>query len=215
MKLIKVNFCPHSFSSRAITKVIADYTSSINGFRVLNHGDFYTRNIFFKYNGNDLVDALFVDFQNAVIGTPLIDLFYFFTTSVAVKVLATSRDELIFAYYEALSTLLESLEYKGYYPTLNELQVEMLKKSSMELYMGLTLAPYARIPEPRVITAVQPTLYKPEYLQQLKNHGKVVLAANKEFIHGQLKRFDALGTLDYTGDEGRIRGIKNLFAAKT
>lgn len=156
-----------------------------------------------------------MDFQNAVIGTPLIDLFYFFATSVAVKVLATSRDELIFAYHEALSTLLESLEYKGYFPSLNDLQVEMLRRSSMELYMGLTLAPYARSPEPRVITAVQPSLYKPEYLQQLKNHGKIVLASNKEFILGQLKRFDALGTLDYTGDEGRIRGIKTLFAAKT
>lgn len=182
---------------------------------MLNHGDFYTRNIFFKYKGNDLVDALFVDFQNAVIGTPLIDLFYFFTTSVAVKVLATARDELIFAYHEALSTLLESLGYKGFIPTLNELQVEILRRSSMEMYMGITLAPYARIPEPRVITAVQPTLYKPEYLQQLKNHGKTVLSQNKEFLSGQLKRFDSLGTLDYSGDEGRIRGIKTLFTAKT
>lgn len=203
------------FFPKAISKVIEDYTSSINGFKVLNHGDFFTRNIFFKYKGNDLVDALFVDFQNAVIGTPLIDLFYFLTTSVAVKVLATSRDELVFAYHEALSTLLESLAYKGYCPTLNELQVEILRRSSMELYMGLTLAPYSRIPEPRVITAVQPTLYKAEYLQQLKNHGKVVLSHNKEFIQGQLKRFDAIGTLDYSGDEGRIRGIKTLFTAKT
>lgn len=162
------------------------------------------------------MDALFVDFQNAVIGTPLIDLFYFFTTSVSTKVLATSRDELVFAYHEALSTLLETMDYKGYIPTLNELQVEILRRSSMELYMGLTLAPYARISEPRVITAVQPTLYKPEYLQQLKNHGKIILAGNKEFIQGQLKRFDALGTLDYTGDENRIRGaIKTLFTAKT
>lgn len=162
-----------------------------------------------------MVDALFVDFQNAVIGTPLIDLFYFFTTSVAVNVLATTRDELIFAYHEALSTLLESLGYKGFIPSLNDLQVEILKRSSMELYMDLTLAPYARISEPRVVTAVQPTLYKPEYLQQLKNHGKTILSLNKDFLLGQLKRFDSLGTLDYSGDEGRIRGIRTLFAAKT
>lgn len=197
------------FSSRAIPKVIEDYTSAIKGFRVLNHGDFFTKNIFFKYKGNDLTDVLFVDFQNAVIGTPLIDLFYFLTTSVAVSVLASSRDELIYAYHESLTTMLESFGFKGQIPTLNELQVEMLKRSSMELYFALTLAPYLRTPEPRIITAVQPSLYKPEYLQQLKKHGNTVLTLNKDFIQGQLKRFDILGTLDYTGDEGRIRGIMN------
>lgn len=194
--------------------MIEDYTSAIKGFRVLNHGDFYTRNIFFKYKGNELVDALFVDFQNAVIGSPLIDLFYFLTTSVAVNVLATSRDELIYAYHDALSTLLENLGYQGYAPTLNELQVEILKRGSLEMYFGLTLAPFMRTPEPKVVTAVQPSLYKAEYLQQLKTNGKEVLLMNKDFIVGQLKRFDIMGTLDYTGDEGRIRGIKSRFSGR-
>jgi hypothetical protein len=184
----------------------------MGGFRVLNHGDFFTKNIFFKYRGNDLVDALFVDFQNSVIGTPLIDLFFFLTTSVAIGVLASSRDELVYAYHVSLFKTLESFGYKGPVPTLNDLQVEMLKRSSMELYFALTLAPYLRTPDPRVVTAVQPSLYKPEYLQQLKNFGKSVLSQNKSFIQGQLKRFDILGTLDYTGDESRIRGIMNRFA---
>jgi Ecdysteroid kinase-like family len=195
-------------------KVIEDYTSSIKGFKVLNHGDFYTRNIFYKYKGNDLVDALFVDFQNAVIGTPLIDLFYFFATSVAVNVLATSRDELVYAYHDALSALLENLGYQGYIPSLNEFQVEILKRSSMEMYFGLTLAPYLRCPAPKIVTAVQPSLYKAEYLQQLKTNGKEVLLMNKDFIVGQLKRFDTIGTLDYTGDESRIRGIRGRFSGK-
>lgn len=180
----------------------------------MNHGDFYTRNIFYKYKGNELVDALFVDFQNAVIGTPLIDLFYFLTTSVAVGVLATSRDELIYAYHDALSALLENLGYQGYIPSLNEFQVEILRRSSMEMYFGLTLAPYLRTPEPKIVTAVQPSLYKAEYLQQLKTNGKEVLMMHKDFIVGQLKRFDTIGTLDYTADEGRIRGIRGRFAGK-
>jgi len=202
------------FSTRSIPKVIEDYTSAIKGFKVLNHGDFYTRNIFFKYKGNELVDALFVDFQNAVIGTPLIDLFYFLTSSVAVNVLAESRDELIYAYHDALSSLLETLGYQGYTPTLNELQIEILKRSSLEMYFGLTLAPYLRTPEPKVVTAVQPSLYKPEYLQQLKKNGKEVLLMNRDFINGQLARFYTLGTLDYTGTTGRINGIKNRFSGR-
>lgn len=202
------------FSPRAIPKVIEDYTSSMKGFRVLNHGDFYTRNIFFKYKGNDLKDVLFVDFQNATIGTPLIDLLYFLTSSVAVDVLASSRDELIFAYHDALSSLLRNLEYEGYIPSLNDLQVEILRRSSLEMYFALTLGPYLRTPEPKVVTAVQPSLYKPEYLNQLKSFGKEVLWINQDFVVGQLKRFAALGTLDYTGDESRIKSIKSRFAGK-
>lgn len=202
------------FSTRAEPKVIDDYVNAIKGFKVLNHGDFYTRNIFYKYKGNELVDALFVDFQNAVIGTPLIDLFYFFATSVAVDVLASSRDELIYAYHDALTAMLAALSYEGYVPSLNELQVEILKRSSMELYFSLTLGPYMRTPEPKVITAVQPSLYKPEYLTQLKSMGKEVLMMNQKFIVNQLNRFYNLGTLDYTGDESRIQSIKSRFAAR-
>ena len=44
----------------ALPKVIEDYTSSMKDFKVLNHGDFFTKNIFFKYNKNELVDVLFV-----------------------------------------------------------------------------------------------------------------------------------------------------------
>jgi hypothetical protein len=202
------------FSTRAIPKVIDDYVSSIKGFKVLNHGDFYTRNIFFKYKGNELVDTLFVDFQNSVIGTPLIDLFYFFATSVNVEVLLSSRNELIYIYHEALTSMLIALGYKGFMPTLNELQVEILKRSSMEMYFSLTLGPFMRIPEPRVITAVQPSLFKVEYLEELKTKGRDVLMMNQEFINGQLSRFYGLGTLDYTGDEGRLKSIKSRFAMK-
>lgn len=82
------------------------------------------------------------------------------------------------------------------------------------MYFGLTLAPYLRTPEPKIVTAIQPTLYKPEYLQQLKKSGKEVLVMNKDFIVGQLQRFYALGTLEYTTVEGRINGIRSRFSGK-
>lgn len=110
--------------------------------------------------------------------------------------------------------MLTALDYKGYVPSLNELQVEILKRSSMEMYFSLTLGPYMRTPEPKVITAVQPTLYKTEYLEQLKTKGKEVLLMNQEFLLGQLRRFYSLGTLDYTGDVSRIQSIKSRFAAR-
>jgi hypothetical protein len=203
-----------SFSEPSIKKVIEDYTSSLNNFKVINHGDYWTRNIFFKYKGNDLVDSLFVDFQNVVIGTPLIDLFYFLTTSVADQVLIDSRDELIYVYHKTLTNMLQKLNYDGYVPSLNEFQVEILKRGCLELYFAVTIAPYIKTPDPKVTIAIQPSLYKECYLTELKTHAKTILLMNKNLLQAQLKHFNATGILDITTNEGLVKSMKNLFGGK-
>jgi hypothetical protein len=155
-----------------------------------------------------------VDFQNVVIGTPLIDLFYFLTTSVAEQVYLTSRDELIFEYHKALVSTLKRLNYEGFVPTLNEFQIEILKRGSLELYFAITIAPYLKTPDPKVTTAVQPNLYKECYLEELRIHAKTILTQQKGLINAQLKRFDATGILDYTANEGLVKSIMNLFGKK-
>jgi len=72
-----------------------------------------------------------IDYQNCVIGSPIIDLIYFLTSSVACDVLEAARDELIYAYHETLVLILQKLGYTGYIPTLNDLQVELLKKGAL------------------------------------------------------------------------------------
>uniref|UniRef100_A0A1B0DPX2 CHK kinase-like domain-containing protein n=1 Tax=Phlebotomus papatasi TaxID=29031 RepID=A0A1B0DPX2_PHLPP len=119
-----------TLSTKIVTKGIDDYRR-ITPFRVLNHGDFWTRNIFFKYEDNNLVDALFVGFQSAVVGSPLIDLLYFLNTSVEYKTLIESRDQLIYTYHETLKFVLEKLNYKGPIPTLNEIQIDILKNCAL------------------------------------------------------------------------------------
>lgn len=69
-----------------------------------------------------------IDFENAYIGSPIIDLMYFFTSSVAFNVIGNYKNELLFIYHTKLTDILGRLKYKGYVPTLLEFQVEFLKR---------------------------------------------------------------------------------------
>lgn len=116
---------------KVVEKGIEDYNSSIKGFKVLNHGDFWTGNLLYRYDNNELADVIFIDFQNSVVGSPIIDLIYFLTTSVSYDIPASGRDEIIYTYHETLSLLLLKLDYRGYVPSLNELQIELINRGAL------------------------------------------------------------------------------------
>lgn len=199
---------------KLIQKGIEDYTSNFKNFQVLNHGDFWTSNILFKYSSGKLVDAIFVDFQNSVVGSPIIDLMFFLTSSVSSDVLSTEhgRDELIYAYHETLTLILKRLEYSGYIPTLNELQVELLKRGALELIYTLTTAPYLRTADNKIAPAIQPALYKKGLCPE--SQSKNVLEKQQAGIKGQLEKFDSLGLLDWGASAGKVRGLLGRFQFK-
>ncbi|GAB0099387.1 uncharacterized protein DMENIID0001_152430 [Sergentomyia squamirostris] len=196
-----------TLSAKIVTKAVEDYTR-VTPFRVLNHGDFWTRNIFFKYEDGSLVDALFVGFQNAVVGSPLIDLLYFLNAAVEYKTLIESRDQLIYAYHETLKFVLEKLNYQGHIPTLNELQVDILKNCALELTFLLVIAPILRantninLPRSQEENGIAPPSDKEviEIFSDIKNDVSTLLYS-----------FNDNGRLDWAFSEGKIKGLIGRF----
>ncbi|XP_058455856.1 uncharacterized protein LOC131433087 [Malaya genurostris] len=192
---------------KALQKAIDAYGSDFQGLKVLNHGDLWTNNIMFKYNQTELVDAVFVDFQNCVVGSPIIDLVYFLTSSPSYDVLEKSKDELVYIYHETLSLLLQRLNYKKTIPSLIDLQVELLKHGALEVILSLTTAPFLRTKNAQNTPAMQPTLYNDGQCVDLKP----VLKAHASHLNHQLKDYELRGLLDWGAVESKIKGLMGRF----
>ncbi|XP_050070014.1 uncharacterized protein LOC126558105 [Anopheles maculipalpis] len=193
--------------AKTLQKAIEAYESDFKGLKVLNHGDFWTNNILFKYQGNELVDAIFVDFQNCVLGSPIIDLVYFLASSPAYDVLQKHRDELVYIYHETLVLLLQKLGYMKSVPSLLELQVELLKHGALQVIYALTVSPFMRTKDAHNTPPMQPTLYNPNQSANVKQ----VLQAHAPSIVEQLKAYEMVGLLDWGANESKIKGLMSRF----
>ncbi|KAH8382989.1 hypothetical protein KR009_006153 [Drosophila setifemur] len=104
-------------------------------FVTLCHGDIWTTNVMFQYDGDGHpTNATFIDFQFSVWNSPAIDLHYFFGTSVNDKLRLENQPELVQFYYYKLVESLKKVKYSGKIPTLFEFQQQFLSKA---FYGGL------------------------------------------------------------------------------
>uniref|UniRef100_A0A182S765 CHK domain-containing protein n=1 Tax=Anopheles maculatus TaxID=74869 RepID=A0A182S765_9DIPT len=205
--------------AKTLQKAIEAYESDFKGLKVLNHGDFWTNNILFKYQGNELVDAIFfililisnkkkqVDFQNCVLGSPIIDLVYFLASSPAYDVQEKHRDELVYIYHETLVLLLQKMGYMKAVPSLLELQVELLKHGALQVIYALTVSPFLRTKDAHNTPPMQPTLYNANQSANVKQ----VLRAHAPSIVAQLKAYEMVGLLDWGANESKIKGLMSRF----
>lgn len=95
-------------------------------FNVLNHGDIWSNNIMFNYEGNRLQDTCFVDFQMSKYGSPIYDLYYFILSSAGLDIKLESFDYFIKYYHDHLIENLKLLEYTKTFPTLQSLHLKLL-----------------------------------------------------------------------------------------
>lgn len=110
------------------------YQTDSNGYNVLNHGDFHIKNLLFKRNDEGVIeDFYFLDFQVSIVASPCIDLFYALYNMISDENRRTRRNEIIYDYHAEFANTLQRLGYDGWIPTLQDLQMELLKHGEMEV----------------------------------------------------------------------------------
>uniref|UniRef100_W8B1A9 CHK kinase-like domain-containing protein n=1 Tax=Ceratitis capitata TaxID=7213 RepID=W8B1A9_CERCA len=94
-------------------------------FQTLLHGDLWTTNILLRDRGEQLKNAILIDFQFSIWSTPAVDLHYFFNTSLPNELRIDRQDELVKCYYDVLADALERLNYGGRKPSLHDICIQM------------------------------------------------------------------------------------------
>lgn len=112
-------------------------------FNVINHGDYWTNNMMFKYAQNgQLEDFRIVDLQISHPTSPAIDLLYFLNTSLSDEVSTHHRPMLLREYYITLTETLELLGVQGY--SFEELTEDIDAYGSYAVFGAISVWPLAR-----------------------------------------------------------------------
>ncbi|KAG5678865.1 hypothetical protein PVAND_008496 [Polypedilum vanderplanki] len=122
----------NKFNARTLFDKYLNHDSPMKcGLKVLNHGDLWTNNAMYKFDENEAVDALLFDYQLAIWGSPVFDLFCFIFTSIEEEFRTSKFDELIEFYHQELSRALEIIGYEQHIPTLAEIHEELMEKNNL------------------------------------------------------------------------------------
>ncbi|XP_020811433.1 uncharacterized protein LOC110186566 [Drosophila serrata] len=126
---------------------VMDYgekSTSINpgDFVTLAHGDLWTTNIMFQYDGKGHpTNAILIDFQFSVWNSPAIDLHYFFSTAMDDNLRWNSQPELVQFYYYKLVESLKKLKYSGSVPSLFDFQLQFQRRAFYAVFSSLIFEP--------------------------------------------------------------------------
>lgn len=103
--------CEYKDKLKEIWQSILRTTDDRTKFCVIAHGDFWTNNILFEHDDHGRVrDTKMIDWQVSRKTSPVLDLIYFFVSSVQFEVFATHRDTVLNLYVDTLNETLTRLE---------------------------------------------------------------------------------------------------------
>ncbi|XP_016956103.1 uncharacterized protein LOC108028677 [Drosophila biarmipes] len=105
--------------SRRMQDVVDPKKSSFNA---VIHGDPWLNNIMVDSVNKKVV---LVDFQNCYWGSPAIDLYFFFYTSIKHEILVNNLENFLKHYFRCLQETLKHCGFKGPLPTFDQLKDEM------------------------------------------------------------------------------------------
>ncbi|EDW02989.1 uncharacterized protein LOC6562379 [Drosophila grimshawi] len=111
-------------------------------FNVLNHGDLWVNNIFFKYDEQYKVQQVkIIDFQLCFYGSLGFDVNYFLNTSLELEVLKNQRQQLIDAYSDALVCCLKQLPWSQPLPTYDDIMAEIRAREAYGFFVAFGFFP--------------------------------------------------------------------------
>ncbi|XP_059611344.1 uncharacterized protein LOC132258198 [Phlebotomus argentipes] len=133
MEKLKPNIWEH-FYDCAKTK--------LDGYRVLNHGDFWINNFLFKYDEQTRkpIDIVFVDLQFSYYSSPAHDLQYFLNNSPTLEVRENQRESLLRVYYDAFRQTLEDQKQTNI-PSFGDLLEDMGKREMYGFFTATHIFP--------------------------------------------------------------------------
>lgn len=110
---------------------------------ILNHGDFHSKNMMFKYNENGKVeDVMLIDFQISVWGSMAIDLIYASYMLTDMKTRIDHMDEMRYNFFNKFIETLKKIGYDGKLPEYTDLQIEFINMNYIELFIIVTFLPF-------------------------------------------------------------------------
>ncbi|XP_037923535.1 uncharacterized protein LOC119659490 [Hermetia illucens] len=130
-KLSKISFDKIVNKCRQIVNAPGTY-------EVLNHGDYYIKNMMFKgKNGIDLSEIVMVDFQICHWGSPSFDVVY---TSALIP--PSMRPKAYKLYFDTFIDVLKKSDYNGSLPTFEQLQKDLKSYRSLDLFFLATISSF-------------------------------------------------------------------------
>lgn len=125
------------------SEMIRTTTAKPNAFNVLNHGDAWVNNYLFSYDQNNKpTDIMFIDFQLCIWASPVIDLYYFFITSIRSHLKTADHfDNFIYFYHKELISNLKKLKYQKELPTLLQLHMDLIDNGKYGAALTYTFLP--------------------------------------------------------------------------
>ncbi|XP_055698648.1 uncharacterized protein LOC129799064 [Phlebotomus papatasi] len=168
-----------------------------DGYRVLNHGDFWINNILFKYDEiGKPIDTIFVDLQMTYYTSPAHDLQYFINTSPQTIVRENQREDLLQVYYQSFAKTLKDLNHNTI-PTFDDLLEEIRKREMFGFMTAVFVLPIVLMEEQSSEGSGIDGLVDPQVAQDMTRimfSGKRYTEAMKCILRrcDQLKLFDLL-----------------------